>query len=322
MARACGDLAADPGDVVEVGAVLRPERSVNLKLPIRVVHLAIVMIGAAFLQPMLAQTPSEPRFPPPGKLVDVGGYRVHLNCTGEGSPTVMIVGAGYSFDWSLVQPEVATFTRVCTYDPSGSVWSDPGPTPSCQGRVEEIHAMLHNAGITSPLILVGHSVGAAFARLYAARYPREVEGMVIGDHAGRYRFQTPPGMVRSEEETLKRLSPLARDMHHWAAAQAGTSSNSRAENQFFNTCIEEAATTTKARPDTLGARPLIVIANEYLAGSEDYRTFQSSLLALSSNSKAVIAVDSSHGVPIENPDVFIRAIREVSMAARNKTKLQ
>jgi pimeloyl-ACP methyl ester carboxylesterase len=289
---------------------------------IRAAQLAIVMIVAALLQTMVAQTSSESRFPPPGKLVDVGGYRVHLNCTGEGNPTVMIVGAGYSFDWSLVQPEVAKFTRVCTYDPSGSVWSDPGPTPSCQGRVEEIHTMLHNAGITSPLILVGHSVGAAFARLYAARYPLEVKGMVIGDHAGRYRFQTRSGMVRSEEETLKKLSPVARDMHHWAVSQAGASSNGRAENQFFNTCIAEAATTTKARPDALGARPLIVIANEYLAGSEDYRSFQANLLALSSNSKAMIAADSSHGVPIENPIVFIRAIREVSTSARNGTKLQ
>jgi pimeloyl-ACP methyl ester carboxylesterase len=294
----------------------------DLNLEARAVLLAILVIVAPLFQPMVAETSSEPRFPPPGRLVDVGGYRVHLNCIGEGNPTVMIVGAGYSFDWSLVQPEVAKFTRVCTYDPSGSVWSDPGPTPSCQSRVVEIHTMLHNAGIASSLILVGHSVGAAFARLYAARYPREVEGVVIGDHAGRYRFQTPPGMMRSEEETLKRLSPTARDMHHWAAAQVGTSNNGRADNQFFDTCIAEAASTTRARPDALGARPLIVIANEYLAGSEDYRTFQASLLALSSNSKAMIAVDSSHGVPIENPGVFIRAIREVTMAARNRTKLR
>jgi pimeloyl-ACP methyl ester carboxylesterase len=294
----------------------------NLNLEMRAARLAIVMIVTALLQAMAAQTSSEPRFPPPGKLIDVGGYRVHLNCTGEGNPAVMIVGAGYSFDWSLVQPEVAKFTRVCTYDPSGSVWSDPSPAPSCQGRVEEIHTMLHNAGITSPLILVGHSVGAAFARLYAARYPGEVEGMVIGDHAGRYRItNTPAGMIRSEEETIKRLSPLARDMHRWAASRA-TSNNSRAENRFFDTCVAEAATTTRARPDALGARPLIVIANAYLAGSEDYRNFQAGLLALSSDSKAMIAPDSSHGVPMENPEVFIQAIREVAMAARNRTKLE
>src|SRR5262249_9405357 len=160
---------------------------------------------------------------------------------------VMIVGAGYSFDWSLVQPEVAKFTRVCTYDSSGSAWSDPGPTPSnCQGRIEEIHTMLHNAGITSPLILVGHSVGAAFARLYTARYRQEVEGMVIGDHGGRYRGTSPPaGMIRSEADTIKRLPPLAQDMHRWAAARDGAANNT----QLLGQCIAEAVTTTRTSPD-------------------------------------------------------------------------
>ncbi len=72
-----------------------------------------------------AQGPSAP-YPPPGKLIDVGGHRVHLYCIGDGSPTVMIVGAGFSFDWGLVQPEAAKFTRVCTYDPSGWAWSEAG----------------------------------------------------------------------------------------------------------------------------------------------------------------------------------------------------
>jgi hypothetical protein len=71
---------------------------------------------------------------PLGKLVDVGGYRVHLYCTGTGSPTVVIVGAGFSFDWGLVQPEVAKFTQVCSYDHSGIGWSDPGPKDSCSLR--------------------------------------------------------------------------------------------------------------------------------------------------------------------------------------------
>src|ERR1700761_1677951 len=72
-----------------------------------------------------SQTPSHSRPAPLGRLVDVGGYRVHLYCTGQGSPTVMIVGAAFSVDWQLVQPEVAKFTLVCTFDPSGTAWSDP-----------------------------------------------------------------------------------------------------------------------------------------------------------------------------------------------------
>lgn len=110
-------------------------------------------------------------------------------------------------------------------------------------------------------------------------------------------------------------------MHHWAAAQAGTLNNPRSERQFFDTCIAE-ATAAMARPDALGVQPLIVIANQYLAGSEDYQRFQARLLALSGNSKAMIAADSSHDGPMENPGVFVQAIREVQMAARNGTKLQ
>src|SRR5438105_14779371 len=111
---------------------------------------------------------------PLGKLIDVGGYRVHLYCIGAGSPAVVIVGAGYSFDWGLVQPEVAEFTQVCTYDHSGIGWSDSGPKDSCSLRVSEIHAALKNAGIKGPYVLVGHSLGGLVARVYAGRYPDEV----------------------------------------------------------------------------------------------------------------------------------------------------
>ncbi len=85
----------------------------------------------------------------PGNLFDVGGYRVHLYCAGTGTPAVILIG-GFSFDWALVQPEVARFTRVCTYDASGNAWSDPGPEPTCVGRVDEIHRLLSSAKIDGP----------------------------------------------------------------------------------------------------------------------------------------------------------------------------
>jgi pimeloyl-ACP methyl ester carboxylesterase len=89
--------------------------------------------------------PDEPPPAPLGRLIDVGGYRVHLYCTGSGSPAVVIMGGAFSFDWGLIQPEVAKFTQVCTYDPSGTAWSDPYPAarrqdkslPTCADRVEE-----------------------------------------------------------------------------------------------------------------------------------------------------------------------------------------
>src|ERR1700677_1877398 len=132
------------------------------------------------------QAPIKSRPLPLGTLVDVGGYRVHLYCLGQGSPTVMIVGAAFSFDWALVQPEVAKFTRVCTFDPSGNAWSDPlktGAIPTCDQRIDEIHRLVMNAPVDGPYVLVGYSVGAQWARLYAARDPNNMFPMVIVDHA-------------------------------------------------------------------------------------------------------------------------------------------
>src|SRR5207302_644510 len=145
--------------------------------------LATVCISPMATTPQVSTTAGKTPAPI-GKLVDVGGYRVHLYCTGTGSPTVVILGAGYSFNWGLVQPEVAKFTQVCSYDHSGIGWSDTGPQDSCALRVNEAHTALRNLGIKGPYVLVGHSLGGLVARIYAARYPDEVAGMVFADSVG------------------------------------------------------------------------------------------------------------------------------------------
>jgi pimeloyl-ACP methyl ester carboxylesterase len=121
---------------------------------------------------------------PPGKLVDIGGYRLHLNCTGKGEPTVVLIpGSGdFSFDWSLVQPGVSRFTRVCSYDLPGFAWSDPGPIPrTMRQEAFELHTLLKTARIKGPYVLVGHSLGGLIARVYGEAYPTEVAGMVLID---------------------------------------------------------------------------------------------------------------------------------------------
>jgi pimeloyl-ACP methyl ester carboxylesterase len=121
---------------------------------------------------------------PPGRLVDIGGYRLHLNCTGKNGPAVVLIaGAGdFSFDWGLVQPGVSRFARACSYDRAGLAWSDPGPTPRTMLQdAYELHALLRAAGVKPPYVLVGHSIGGLIARVYAEQYPREVAGMVLVD---------------------------------------------------------------------------------------------------------------------------------------------
>jgi pimeloyl-ACP methyl ester carboxylesterase len=105
--------------------------------------------------------------------VDVGGFRLHLNCIGRGAPTVVLEsGAGdFSFDWALVQPSVAELTRVCSYDRAGYGWSDPGPTPRTLEQLAlELHALLERAGEKQPIVLVAHSFGGLIARTYPSRY--------------------------------------------------------------------------------------------------------------------------------------------------------
>ncbi len=123
-------------------------------------------------------------YAPPGKPIDVGGYRLHLKADGDGDPSVVLIAGGgaFSFDWGLVQPAVARFVRVCAYDRAGEAWSDPGPVPrTMKQEAHELHLLLKNAGLKPPYVLVGHSIGGLIARVYAERRPGEVAAMVLVD---------------------------------------------------------------------------------------------------------------------------------------------
>jgi len=153
-----------------------------------VLALAIVLLAPA----ARAQTDTVPPLPPPGRLIDLGGWQLHLHCTGAartGQPTVVLeAGAGgFSVDWSLVQPEVARFARVCAYDRAGSGWSDLGPRPRTQRQIVwELHELLSRAGERAPYVLVGHSLGGTLVRQFAFTYRDEVAGIVF-DESGHER---------------------------------------------------------------------------------------------------------------------------------------
>ena len=145
------------------------------------VLLVLLLVGYIY-EPM-AEAADAKVYPPPGQLVDVGGYRLHINCTGTGSPTV-VIDAGLG-DWSTtwggyVQPEVAKTARVCTYDRAGMGWSEAGPLPRDAGQIaKELHTLLQNANIPGPYIMVGHSLGGLPVRVFVHDYASEIAGVVL-----------------------------------------------------------------------------------------------------------------------------------------------
>jgi pimeloyl-ACP methyl ester carboxylesterase len=148
------------------------------------VVLLIILVGITWISGNRAKAELKAKYPPPGQMVDVGGYRMHIYCEGEGSPSVVMdAGLGdLSLSWVLVQPEAAELTRVCAYERAGLGWSERGPkTRTAQNIAEELHTLLTEAGIEGPYVLVGHSAGGVYARVYAHLYPDEVVGMVLVD---------------------------------------------------------------------------------------------------------------------------------------------
>jgi pimeloyl-ACP methyl ester carboxylesterase len=315
--------------------------------------VACLALLSSFASTAATQVPNQSKPLPPGTLIDVGGYRIHLYCTGQGSPTVMIVGAAFSFDWGLVQPEVAKFTQVCTFDPSGNAWSDAykvpnsisssqsptSKTPTCADRVDEIHRVITKAPINGPYVLVGFSVGALWERIYAAQYPENIAGMVIVDHAflagtgkgtpspatgspSSSHGYSPPVLLSKapivlgfeDDSNFSKLPERDQELHTWAMSQHHV----RPGAEMAADCFSLIDKLSGGRTYPLGNTPLWVIntPNE----TQGYRKLQSELLALSRKSEQIIAWNSSHMVPIDEPEVITRAIHEAVEQVRGQER--
>lgn len=153
--------------------------------PIILILVAAVLVSG-FVYQTIAARRERRRFQPPGQMVDVGGYRLHVDMMGktQSSPTVILDAGMISFssNWAWVQPEVAKVARVVAYDRAGLGWSDPAPTPRDAGRAaQELHTALDKLGIDGPYVMVGHSYGGMISRAFAGLYRDEVAGMVLVD---------------------------------------------------------------------------------------------------------------------------------------------
>src|SRR5256886_4167125 len=251
----------------------------------------------------------------PGHLVDVGGRRLYVHCTGSGSPAVVLVSglAETSTYWGgWIAPAVAQNTTVCAYDRAGQGWSDPPASPQDGAAVAtDLHTLLDHAQIPGPYVLVGHSTGGAYVRVFAARYPDQVAGMVLLDTQPNEAFTGLPDFP-SQYSTLRRASALfpslarvglfrlvnqlasdplpvpTRDEERAVISTANLNRIQRDEFAELPMSIKEAATLT-----TLGDRPLIVVtaAKGAQAG---WLPLQDKMTGLSSNSAHRVLPDTDH----------------------------
>lgn len=279
----------------------------------------------------------------PGELVDLGGYKMHIDCAGQGSPAVILEsGLGDSYlSYRKVQPQIAQFARVCSYDRAGIGYSDTSSQPrTSKVMADELHALLRAAGIAPPYVLVGHSMGGYTVRLYASRYPSEVVGMVLIDASHPDQENRFPPQLKNIEGTwlreaeflaytmpfgIPRLIGLCEDEPALRAAECNwhTARESVAEMKAFPESAAQTAATS-----SLGDMPLVVLSHDPdkpsaelppdLAKSTNdaWEKMQEELSHLSTRGTHTIAKNSAHYIQIDRPDVVIEAIRRVVDQAR------
>jgi pimeloyl-ACP methyl ester carboxylesterase len=281
--------------------------------------------------------------PMAGKLFDVGGYKMHIDCAGEGSPAVILEsGLGDTYiSWHKVQPQIAQFTRVCSYDRAGIGYSDSSSRPRTSKVIaEELHALLRAAAIAPPYVLVGHSMGGYTVRLYASLYRNEVAGMVLVDASHPDQENRFPPELKSMEGTwmreaeflayttpfgIPRLMGLCDDEPTQRAAECNwhTAREGVAELKAFPESAAQTAATS-----SLGDMPIAVLSHDPDKPSSElppdvakptndaWEKMQEELSHLSTRGTHVIAKNSAHYIQIDRPDVVIEAVRNVVEQAR------
>ncbi|MEO8611300.1 MAG: alpha/beta hydrolase [Chloroflexota bacterium] len=318
------------GDHIAAPQSLPNERG-GLRWLIRVVVLVVGLILAGTIYESVSEAADIQAYPPLGQMVDVGGYRLHINCTGTGSPTVVIdAGWGdWSLQWSGVQNEVAKTTRVCTYDRAGMGYSEAGPLPrNAEQFAQELHTLLERANIPGPYVMVGHSLGGLPVRVFVHNYPTEVAGVVLIDSMSPRQITQPP--TELEPQTPSQSSGISLPflvarigLVRLLAEPLGLVRNLPPEAQSAFTAFSVTPRSVQAWADegagmqeslaqadaikTFGDLPLIVLT-AVLDEQVGWQTWQVELLQLSSNSQQMFADKSSHNIQIDQPQAAVAAI--------------
>lgn len=328
--------------VVNVRASLRSHLRRWVLYPVYAILMLMAVGGAAEAVAELGDPAAHP--PTTGQMVDVGDHSLWIDCTGTGSPTVVLEsGLGESsFYWARISAAVAPTTKVCVYDRAGRGWSEAAPKPQDGLAVAaDLHTLLSKSGNSGPYVLVGHSSGGVYIRIFAAKYPDEVPGMVLLDAQPPDPFTSLPDYPAFYSSTptlygvlppVARLDVLrlaytsaftdlpapARDRERGDQASPRLQDSARIEIAQLRASLEQARALT-----SLGARPLVVVTAE-LEAQAGWVAAQEGLVSLSTNSVHRVMPDLSHVPLIESESgaaASSKAILDVVAAVRTGSPL-
>lgn len=318
----------------------------------------LMVLAAVFANGCSTRSPTAREYPPSGRLIDIGGRKLHLYCTGTGSPTVILMAGGgaFSIDWALVQPKVAQGTRVCSYDRAGLAWSDPGPADeTVEQTVSDLHILLKNAGERDPYLLVGASIGGIYIQAYQRAFPKEVAGLVFTNSSNRIGWLVKNGegglIWELSEEQIRSTFPLAAsakgpaptsendpfdrlpsdlrpvrlwlDYRRWQKWEP-TKETADSALSWRKEFLKEFAETDASKNHVLGALPVVVLSSDPPASeSERHSRDQAGprLDFLSSNTLHVTAAGSGHEIHLYQPDLVAKTLTRAVLAIRNGTSL-
>jgi pimeloyl-ACP methyl ester carboxylesterase len=272
--------------------------------------------------------------PPPGRLVDVGGHRLHLWCTGAGAPAVILDSGlgGSSAEWGVVQLEVARFTRVCSYDRAGMGYSDPGPSPRTARRIaSELATLVDRSGIDGRLVLVGASSGGFNVRVFASDHTDRVAGLVLVDASHEDQAHEVPRLARfvpllSSVGVLRllgvsfglRVESLAPSVQRFARATRFRAAGYQAAAAEIIHIRESASEVRSSRRKL--TIPVVVVTGARGADAT-WSDLQRDQLTLSGRGCQIVAEQSDHVVAIDQPQVVVDAIRAIVNIARGRSNV-
>ena len=316
-----------------------------------IVALIVILAVVGYVYEHYASAQDMKRYPPPGQLMQVENHELHLYCTGNGSPTVILEAAAQSssLDWALVQPSITQLTRVCSYDRAGFGWSELGSQPrTAQQAAFELHSLLNEAGEQGPYILVGASYGGHIVRIFAHDYPEQVSGVILVDTRPEKLYSIPAiqqqgrsalGLLRVAaflgEFGLLRpfIATMPDKMMPSAALPIYQSHPGSLEIVFQHKFIyamyaeAQAMETSDAQVAAIGSMgntPLIVIRHgnpmsmfsslppqEAGEMEQKWQAFQEEIASQSSVGRIIVAEASGHIIQLEQPAIIVEAVQQL-----------